>query len=93
MISVVIDRHEQFQTELFILSPEIKSVAGHTHPGVDSIELSIAGKFSFMNNGKEYPTVTSGQRIGDNASVVVPEDSVHGALAEEGASFLSFQHW
>lgn len=93
MRSVVLDRHKRFQTELFVLSSGCDRVEMHCHPGVDSIELGVAGLFEFSLGDKGYPLITNGQRIGDNIPVPVGEFALHGAVISGGASFLSFQYW
>lgn len=91
--SIVIDRHHQFQTELFTLSPGITKVESHLHDGVDSIELPFAGEFIFQAFDTKYDYKAQGQMVAENAYVVVPEDCPHGGEFKNGGSFFSFQQW
>lgn len=93
VVSLILDRQGRFQTELFIFATKGAVVQGHTHPGVDSNELAVAGEFTLKMDGKDFIGNANGQPIADNAMVSVPEDLVHGGIATNGACFLSFQHW
>lgn len=92
-VSLILDRQHRFQTELFIFPPEVKEVAGHTHPGVDSIELAVAGEFTLTAGGKTFSGNAAGHPIGENGLCSIPEDMIHGGIAKNGACFFSFQHW
>lgn len=60
----------------------------HTHPGVDSIELYVAGHFTLKVGERLIPRPIKG------AGVRIAQDAPHcGKVGEEGVAFLSCQRW
>jgi hypothetical protein len=60
VVSVVLDRQGQYQTELFVVPPAIKEIRQHIHPGVDSFEFHISGDFEFIIEGESFPNKSDG---------------------------------
>lgn len=93
-VSVILHRVGQFQTELFIVPPDIEQVEMHTHPNVDSFEMELTGHFDLKVKGERFhATNDNNYELKDRITVNIPHDHVHGGDIKNGASFLSFQHW
>lgn len=90
---IVIDRQDQFQTELFIVPEGIELIEFHVHPNVDSIEIPLAGDFTFTSNGVDFRNAEKPERLFDKSPAWVDSESIHGATWRSGGAFLSFQYW
>lgn len=94
IFSVVIDRQGPYQTELFMVHPDIKEIRPHIHPGVDSFEFHLSGAFEFTVNKESYYNWSDGSRIFDRDTLTqVDANAPHGGNFTQGGSFLSFQYW
>lgn len=93
VLGVVIDRNDQFQTELFIVPGGLELIEYHNHPNVDSFEMHICGDFIFESNGIKYPSSPELVHLNQKTLVYIPSEDIHGALWKSSGAFMSFQHW
>lgn len=85
---IVVHRHGQFQTQLFIAEPNAKSPP-HTHPNVDSFEVGLYG-MNLNHTGNDIPASITMAGV----AIYVDHEDVHGGCAgEKGGAFLSVQQW
>jgi len=92
-LGIVIDRNDQFQTELFIVPVGIEIIEFHNHPNVDSFEMHICGDFVFETNGIKYPSSSEIIHLSQRSLQYVGSEDIHGALWKSSGAFLSFQYW
>lgn len=102
VISVLLHREGQFQTQMFIVPP-CTVIPEHTHPNVDSIEVYAGGQIYFSHSGKlvttkENCTQEPEEKLGLSTHRgltirVKPNDPHGGYFGENGGVFLSVQHW
>lgn len=93
MLSIILDRTDYFQLELFLVPKEIELIEYHNHPNVDSYELHLAGDFIFESNKVKYTSSPELLALNQKNPVWVPTEHVHGGLFKTGGAFLSFQYW
>ena len=88
-VGYTIDRHNQFQTQLFIGQPNAP-VPDHIHPNVNSFEVAIYG-MTFRHSGKIIGTPETMQ---PGSAIYVAHNDWHGGVASpNGGCFLSVQEW
>ncbi len=93
-------RKDQFQVQMFIM-PGNYIIPEHTHPNVDSLELTLGGKFTLSLNGRwmESAEMTAVAEAGEENPyrgkvTWVSSDMIHGAVVGPGGgAFMSIQHW
>jgi len=93
-------RKPPFQVQMFVI-PDFYVIPEHTHPNVDSIEMSLGGKFLPSVGGRwvHSPELTAIAEAGEinpyqGQVAWVPSDMIHGAvIGEGGGAFMSIQHW
>jgi hypothetical protein len=96
---VILYRSGSFQVQLFIFPPGTY-VPPHRHPGVDTIEVFVAGRYDFRVNGiSAIPLVhlhdrrNGVSRWWGRGVRVGPNDWHDLTVFDQGACFLSVQHW
>lgn len=96
---IVLDRRDQFQTQLWICDPN-SEIPDHSHPNVDSIQVYISGEVFLRLNGRKIipegsvETMPDGLSNGYGTTLRVRPNDTHGAtIGPMGGSFLTFQHW
>ena len=89
----------QFQVQLFIF-PAGTEVPMHRHPNVDTIEMNVAGNYDFRVGGVSAIPMEfvmdrrNGLSRWWGRGVRVLPDAWHDlSVYDEGAAFLSIQHW
>lgn len=92
-LGVIIDRNDQFQTELFIVPNSVELIEYHNHPNVDSFEMHVTGDFIFETNNVKYLSSPEILHINQKQLVYVSAEHIHGALWKSSGAFLSFQYW
>jgi hypothetical protein len=93
-------REGQFQVELYISKPNTQAPF-HSHPGVDSAFVYLAGNLDFGSSDKTFMDLSEYQKEGANGAHMLLgktaealDGSVHTLrVHKEGAAFLSFEHW
>lgn len=101
IMGVVLYRREQFQVELFIITPNNHGFPDHCHPNVDALEVALAGKLFFTLEGIRQATDEQVNGVCPDGSALicgnytrVKDGQTHGAkVGKEGGIFLSIQHW
>tara|TARA_R100000995_G_C3407276_1_gene87716 strand:- start:53 stop:583 length:531 start_codon:yes stop_codon:yes gene_type:complete len=97
---LTIYRSGQFQVQLFTVTPNTV-IPSHTHPNVDSYEVSLSGMEFTLNDKIVLPrSYTNLKAPNSNLSMshyktirVLP-DCPHGGIAgKNGGSFMSVQQW
>ena len=89
VIGFVLHREGQFQTQLFIVEPNVV-IPDHIHPNVDSFEVAIHG-MTFRHSGKTILTPEN-DSVGD--SIYVHRNDWHGGCScGDGGCFMSVQKW
>ena len=89
VIGFVVHREGQFQTQLFIVEPNV-IIPDHIHPNVDSFEVALHGA-TLRHSGKIMITPKD-DRAG--SSIYVHRNDWHGGGgSDEGGCFLSVQQW
>lgn len=91
---VTLYREGRFQVQLFILPPNTE-ITNHRHPGIDVIEVGVAGEGVFRRRGKSRD-LSSALTKADGPSAVVrlkPEDWHSASIGSGGGAFLSIQEW
>jgi len=84
-----INRYNQFQTQLFIASPNTE-IPDHIHPNVDSFEVAIYG-MTFRHSNE---IVGTPETIQQGEAIYVAHNDWHGGTASStGGCFLSIQKW
>ena len=99
-MSLCLFREGQYQVELYITEPNSTSPP-HTHPGVDSCFVYLAGNIQFNLEDRDNPDVSQWQTEkadGTHAlfgkTVSSPDGISHWLLiGKEGGAFLSFEYW
>ena len=99
-MSLCMFRQGQFQVELYLTEPYSTSPK-HTHPGVDSAFVYLAGNIQFNLEGRENPDVQQWQKPSPEGyhmllgkTVSSPDGIPHWLkIGPEGGAFLSFEHW
>lgn len=85
----VVHRLGNLQAEVVVMRPGAV-IPAHTHPGVDSIELLVAGNIALQVGPLRIARERPLRRIG----VRIPQDAPHGGVAsQEGVTFVSCQRW
>lgn len=92
-VGIVLDRQDQFQTELFIVPEGVKLIEFHIHPNVDSIEIPLSGDFTFTTNGVSFDNTEFPDMLMDKSPAWVASNDIHGAVWRSPGAFLSFQYW
>lgn len=92
-MGIVMDRQDQFQTELFIVPADIEIIEFHIHPNVDSIEVPLSGDFTFRTNNQDFPNFATPEMLREKRPAWVGSNDIHGAIWRGGGAFLSFQYW
>ena len=100
LTSLCIYRQNQFQVELVTVTPDTY-IPPHTHPNVDSYEVSLRGMEFYLEGKTILPMwfanqldKKSGLSAAHHKKVRVLPSSEHSAKAgPEGGCFLSVQHW
>lgn len=83
----ILHRLGNLQTEIVTIQPG-QLIPLHTHPGVDSVDLLVAGMIDLTVGDLRIPKPL--KRVG----VRIPQDCPHGGEAgAEGVTFLSCQRW
>lgn len=104
--TVLLCRDKEFQVQMICVPPNY-IIPEHVHPNIDSYEVGVGGGMCFSRNGKWITNETidhHGKNIrwdGPGAlnkkrgsSIRVRPSDVHGGMfGDEGAVFLSVQHW
>lgn len=101
LVSLVVHRDGQFQTELFIVPRKWSFDEEHRHPDIDSFEVHLAGEIGFHIDGKPVSAEADIKGIAPNGmslmagrSLRVYPNTWHGAsVGEGGGAFFSIQHW
>ena len=91
---VVIYRHKDYQVQLFTCAPN-GVIPSHTHPNVDSFEVSLWG-MEFSLEGKKIISIkhSLNSKTFSYLPIRVLPKSEHGAKAGvKGGCFLSIQRW
>ena len=84
-----INRYNQFQTQLFIASPNTE-IPDHIHPNVDSFEVAISG-MTFRHSGEVIGTPETMQ---SGEAIYVAHNDWHGGVSSStGGCFMSVQKW
>ena len=99
-MSLCLYREGRFQVELYITEPGATSPK-HTHPGVESAFVYLAGNIQFNLEGGDNPDVSQWQKPQANGShmlfgktVSSPDGVPHWLkIGPEGGAFLSFEYW
>lgn len=86
----VLHRVDNFQTELIVMPPNTL-VPSHHHPGVDSVDILLAGSFEELQVGS-FKLTARWSKIG--FGVRIPALEEHAAIiSSSGVKFLSCQRW
>ena len=89
VIGFVLHREGQFQTQLFIVEPNVV-IPDHIHPNVDSFEVAIHG-MTFRHYGM---TILTPESDSAGSSIYVHRNDPHGGgSCDDGGCFLSVQQW
>lgn len=99
-MSLCLYREGRFQVELYITEAGATSPP-HTHPGVESAFVYLAGNIQFNLEGRDNPDASQWQHArADGAHVLFgktvssPDGIPHWLkIGPEGGAFLSFEHW
>lgn len=96
---IVLYREGRFQVQMLICAPNVK-IPPHTHPNVDSYEVSLDGGIDFIIDGRRtIPLKVLDRRAGDASAwrgfaVRVRPGVLHWAnVGSQGGAFLSIQYW
>lgn len=91
-VGLVLYRDGPFQVQLWTFPPRAE-VTDHTHPGMDTILVRVAGRFHLRRNGKRIPLRESGRAEWRGLRTwtdVIAGDEPHGVTAgPTGGAFLS----
>jgi len=99
-MSLCLFREGRFQVELYVTEPYSTSPP-HTHPGVDSAFMYLAGNIQFNLEGRENADAQQWQKARPDGlhflygkTVSSPDGIPHWlGIGPEGGAFLSFEHW
>jgi hypothetical protein len=99
-MSLCLYREGHFQVELYLTEPHSTSPK-HTHPGVESAFVYLAGNIQFNLEGRDNPDVKEWQVESPNGThslfgktVSSPDGIPHWlGIGPEGGAFLSFEYW
>jgi len=99
-MSLCLFREGRFQVEMYISEPNSTSPP-HTHPGVESAFVYLAGNIQFNLEGRDNPDVQQWQVASPDGyhsllgkTVSSPDGIPHWlGIGPEGGAFLSFEYW
>ena len=97
---VVLWREDDLQVQMFVCEPNTV-IPAHTHPDVDSYEVHLTGGIDFYVDGKLALPHKAATKIKKDGTMKcygwatrVRQNMAHsGKVGEQGAAFLSIQHW
>jgi len=98
--ALTIYREGQYQIELYTCLPNTETKV-HSHPGIESIAVYLAGNLSFARMGGQFRDLSQYQKAApDGTHMLLGKfvDSVDGTdhslrVHKEGGAFLLFQKW
>ena len=99
-MSLCMFREGRFQVEMYLTKPG-STTPPHTHAGVDSAFVYLAGNIQFYLEGRDNPDVQQWQKPNKNGNhfllgttVDSPDMTPHWLnIGPEGGAFLSFEYW
>lgn len=92
---VTLYREGRYQVQLFILPPNTE-ITNHRHPGIDVLEVGVAGDGAFRRRGKNRDLSAALSADSEGASAAVrlrPADWHSASIGHGGGAFLSIQEW
>jgi hypothetical protein len=99
--SLTLFRDGRFQVELYLIKPNTESPF-HSHPGVDSFFMYLAGNIEFGDDNLTFtdvkpfdkPSADGKSHMLYGKTAVAMEGSPHAVRAlHTGGAFLSFEYW